>query len=359
MKKAYVKYKILVNGLNIINNCSIDGFTLKTSKFDKKIFEEHYDNKLEGVYFNLNYYLVSCFCDNNDYSYRYFESNDFDEYDVSNKTNKNNINKIVKNHKEILNKIYDFENKLRITFNVPLLFQIINVEFYNENKEFMKALCIFNPMSCWNRLLYNLDPLEFSNNSRFHFNYDIMKEEKNNQFLRAIEFYNDSFLSEKVSIRYILIFSSLEAIFNLDGIDITEKLARLSAKLLAEDNKEIYEKIYSDIKKLYKKRCNYIHGSKREEILLEDEKQLRRYVRKIILAYWLITIYTKKNAKEIIKYLDSEEKLDVQIRLVISTLNADSFDEQQLKAIRIVEEELGTKIPEKTRESILSNCKKQ
>lgn len=54
-------------------------------------------------------------------------------------------------------------------------------------------------------------------------------------------------------------FSVLEAIFNLDAEDITEKLAKYTAKLLAENNKKLYETIYKDMKNLYSKRSNYIH----------------------------------------------------------------------------------------------------
>lgn len=70
----------------------------------------------------------------------------------------------------------------------------------------------------------------------------------------------------------ILIFSALEAIFNLETEDVTEKISRYSAKLLAEENDKEYNQVYSDIKKLYKKRCDYIHGSKTNNILDEDEK---------------------------------------------------------------------------------------
>ncbi len=65
-------------------------------------------------------------------------------------------------------------------------------------------------------------------------------------------------------------FSVLEAIFNLDAEDITEKLAKYTAKLLAENNKKLYETIYKDMKNLYNKRSNYIHGSKMNSIKEKD-----------------------------------------------------------------------------------------
>lgn len=183
-----------------------------------------------------------------------------------------------------------------------------------------------------------------------------MKSTNNNQFNRALEFYNDSFESEKISSRYILIFSALESIFNLDMEDVTEKISRYSAKLLTEENDKEYNQVYSDIKKLYKKRCDYIHGSKTNNILDEDEKLLRFYVRKIIIAYWMIILHTRKTAKQILNYLNSDERLNLQIRLVISTINSGSFTEQQHKLVDIVEKELGRSIPYEIKELLYSNC---
>lgn len=81
-------------------------------------------------------------------------------------------------------------------------------------------------------------------------------------------------------------------------------------------------------------------------------------MRKIIIAYWLIILYSKKTAKQILKYLDNDEKLDLQIRLFISTINSSSFTEQQHKAVDIIEKELDESIPQETKNFLYSNCKK-
>lgn len=236
------------------------------------------------------------------------------------------------------------------------MFQIVCFEFYDEDMKFLTAVQGNRQLSFWNRLTYKIDPEEFANNSRYGMDFNAMKSTDNNQFNRALEFYNDSFDSEKISSRYILIFSTLESIFNLDRENITKKISRYSAKLLAEGNDKEYNQVYSDIKKLYKKRCDYIHGSKTNNILDEDEKLLRSYVRKIILAYWMIILYTKKTAKQILDYLNSDEKLDLQLRLFISALNSNNFTEQQHRIVDIVEKEIGQKIPEETKQIIYSKC---
>ena len=186
-----------------------------------------------------------------------------------------------------------------------------------------------------------------------------MKNTNNNHFNRALEFYNDSFESEKITTRFILIFSALEAIFNLDTENVTEKIARYSAKLLAEENKKEYDIIYTDIKKLYKKRCDYIHGTKTNNIVDADEKLLRFYVRKIIIAYWFVCIYTNKTAKQILEYLNNDEKLDLNVRICILTINAQDFSTQQRKAIDIIEKELGKEIPNETKQAILAEISKK
>ena len=83
---------------------------------------------------------------------------------------------------------------------------------------------------------------------------------------------------------------------------------------------------------------------------------LRFYVRKIILAYWAIVLYTKKTAKKILEYLNSDEKLDLQVRLFISTLNSKNFREQQHRVVDIVEKELEHGMPEQTKKALFSKC---
>lgn len=49
MKKIYVKYKILVNGLHTTTSYTIDGFTLKSANFDKNIVIGKYDESRGGA----------------------------------------------------------------------------------------------------------------------------------------------------------------------------------------------------------------------------------------------------------------------------------------------------------------------
>ena len=214
------------------------------------MFDMKYNQDNIGINLNMNLYLISCLNDYEKLTYNYFESNELTEIEVSNKITKNNLSKVLNNNKEIIDRVTDLEKKIRIIFNLPILFQSINIEFYDENKRYVGTYQFNRPISNWNRLTYNLPTNEIHNNSRFRIDFNAMKNTDNNYFNRAIEFYNDSFDSEKITNRYILIFSALEAIFNLDSEDVTEKISRYSAKLLAEDNEEDYDQIYTDIIKV-------------------------------------------------------------------------------------------------------------
>lgn len=361
MKKIYIKYKILVNGFSTVSEYKIDNFSLKTGQINEEYFsKKHNITKDETMKIDFNSYIYSCISDYKNLYYRYFENEEFIEYEISNKTNisKDNVFNILDKYPLIISNIDDLERKLRIIFNIPLMFQNIHIDVYDNSKIYICNVQLNKLISTWNRLNYNISPEEASNNSRFHFDYDSMKATGNNYFNRALDFFNNSFESEKIEVRYILLFSCLEAIFNLTAKDITTRLASVSAKLLAENNQVFFEQVFKDIKKLYEKRCNYIHGSKLNNIMEDDEKNLRRYTRKIIIAYWTIILNSNMTAKQILEYLENDEKLDIQIRMIITALNSDDFSSQQQRLLDFVEKKLNIRIPEETRNNLLSNSKK-
>lgn len=54
--------------------------------------------------------------------------------------------------------------------------------------------------------------------------------------------------------------------------------------------------------------------------------------------------------------MDSDEKLDIQVRLFISVMNSNSFTDQQHRVVDIVEKELGHEIPEQTKKALYNKC---
>lgn len=172
MKKMFIKYKILVNGLNPIGIYTLDGFTMKKGTFEERMFDMKYNQDNIGINLNMNLYLISCLNDYEKLTYNYFESNELIEIEVSNKTTKNNLSKVIDNNKKITDRTMDLEKKIRIIFNIPILFQSINIEFYDENKKYMGTYQFNRPISNWNRLTYNLPANEIYNNSRFGMDFN-------------------------------------------------------------------------------------------------------------------------------------------------------------------------------------------
>lgn len=357
MKKIYIKYKILVNGFFVNDSFKCDEFILKDGYLNENYFKEK-SLVVRDFPIDLNRFIIDCLVDYKTYRFKYFESEDFIEFEVSNKFNKANIGSFLVKKSEIIQKIFDLEQKLRLRFNIPILFPITLLEIHDENKKLLSVCQTNARWSSWNRADYPIGYQESFNNSRFDFDLNSMRNIKDFHFKRAIEFYNESFESDNIAVRFILIFSSLEAIFNLDGKKITEKLSKYSAKLLSEDNLSEYDKISEDMTNLYGKRCNYVHGTKLNCITVNDEILLRRYARKIIIAYWLLMNNSKMTARQILEYLDSNQKLDIQTRLIISALNAQNFSEQQNKLVNLIEKEIGTEIPKQTKDKILEKCDK-
>lgn len=104
-------YKILVNGLNPVGTYTLDGFTMKEGTFEEKMFDMKYNKDNTGVNLNMNLYLISCLNDYKKLTYNYFESNEFIEIEVSNKTTKYNLNKVLDKNKEITHRVTDLEKK--------------------------------------------------------------------------------------------------------------------------------------------------------------------------------------------------------------------------------------------------------
>ena len=72
MKKMFIKYKILVNGLNPIGIYTLDGFTMKKGTFKERMFDMKYNQDNIGINLNMNLYLMSCLNDYKKFTYNYF-----------------------------------------------------------------------------------------------------------------------------------------------------------------------------------------------------------------------------------------------------------------------------------------------
>lgn len=156
-------------------------------------------------------------------------------------------------------------------------------------------------------------------------------EEKNERFKKALNFYVSSFDSTAIRNRFILLFSSLEALFNISKEDITKELSEYSSKILFLSRKKRKSVRYK-IREYYKIRSGYIHGDFDYHLTIEDESILRGYVREILIIYWNISttyrIYDPQKIKALIDCTD-RYNLNLQSQLFVKCLRtpAEKYEE--------------------------------
>jgi hypothetical protein len=116
----------------------------------------------------------------------------------------------------------------------------------------------------------------------------------------AFDSFNLSYEIHNLNLIFLSLMISLESMFNLNRSEVAFQVSRNCAVLLGRD-KEDSEQIFKDIKSLYGKRSNIIHGSKDKVIAKEDIMNLRQYVRQSIKEINFIGV----DRKELLNTLNS------------------------------------------------------
>ena len=83
--------------------------------------------------------------------------------------------------------------------------------------------------------------------------------------------------------------------------------------------------IYDEIKNLYNIRSKYIHGAKKYDITLDDEKELRDYVRATLLIYWRYVEQNKLGSNQVIENLKQSVEFDFQTKMFAKYLKVTDF----------------------------------
>ena len=113
--------------------------------------------------------------------------------------------------------------------------------------------------------------------------------------------------------------SSLEALFNITGDEITKEVSTYSSNILFLNNKEKSKSKWK-ISTYYNIHSKYIHGNDGYQLTEKEESELRDYVREILLIYWDISmtynIYNPQKIKELINNI-KRTNLDIQAQLFI------------------------------------------
>lgn len=341
MKKFKMKLKMLVYGFpSLTEEYTNENFKLKTEVIDLLEIETQMTNNI----FVPSYFIASCAFQiegEEEQKCNYFETINDIEFEISNDKAKS-VKTIGKSAFEIADKIItSFTKKMRLIFNIRIIFPISLVSIYDmENNEITKMIRTKDFPSVMG-LNENFDSELFNQNSRTGFNLEKFEEtEKNNiRFARAIELFNNSFEPTDKSMRFLLLFSSLEALFVTSKQNITERIATCTSRILAYKTEEETLAMYNRMKELYNFRSKYIHGQKTKNITLELEKELRNIVRWVMLIYWNLCL-KEKGPRVIINELKENVKLPLDTRMYAIYLKSSDYSEAQKEAYTEVAIEL-------------------
>jgi hypothetical protein len=111
----------------------------------------------------------------------------------------------------------------------------------------------------------------------------------------AFDYFEFSYHTHKIEMSFLSLMTSLEILFNSGNAELTYRISRNTAVLLGNDIAES-DKIFKDIKHLYKKRSSIVHRGEvkgKEPLSNDDILKLRDYVRRSIKE--LIVIDKGKN----------------------------------------------------------------
>lgn len=233
--------------------------------------------------------------------------------------------------------IDNFKKKLRLIFNLRIIFPIYKIIILDENDKLIDFFIEYNDFPSQFGLDENFDKEQFVKNSRvgFDLNSFLLTEKNNVNFSRAISLFNDSFDSSDESIRFLLLFSCLESLFLTSRKNITENLALCTSRILLYEDSKDEEELYRKIKNLYNYRCKFIHGQKTESITYDLEMELRKIVRYVLLIYWHLCP-SGKQSNQIIKALKNKEKISLQTKIYANTIRRDNYEDAYRENLEMI-----------------------
>lgn len=304
--KLYLQF--LVQGLAVISGYSIRDFELREVEVDKLWIEEIIEknpNYMPLILINSIYEKQS----NKSY-YQCLVNSDFELSIENNNICNNRINEIVATKLREIQE--NLERELKLITNNDIILPIGLARGHDEEVGPISVSLYSHKTSKEKTSNYNSDKYITRLCQRLNKNISIDSLNKlgvkNSRFERSLEFYFSSFDINNISVSFTLLFSSLEALFNIDKQAIANSIANGSSKILFLDKKN-EKKMFFKIKAFYDKRSRYIHGNEPDIITEENEFDLREIVRLVILMYWQISIINDfSESSEIISFINKHDK---------------------------------------------------
>jgi len=324
--KLFYKNKILISGIFPLKNYKIDGYIEKTGIFDKKMINV---NDPEHIFYSAGHLINSCYqcVGKKEVNYEFFESEELVEYEVNDELNKDEIHMIFL--EEQTNKIDLLQEKIRLLTGLAITLPVFLTTIYKDDVFYT---CVGNvTWTTTNLKVHDYDDdmkQKLQNRLNFHMSNSTIIElkGKNSRYERALNFYNNSFNSSDIGVRFTLLFSSLEALFNITAENITDEVSKYASKILFL-NKNKSKSSKWKIIDYYDIRSKYIHGNDGFVITKKIEHNLREYVREILLIYWCISMtYNITDAQEIKNFLDriDNDTIDIKVQLFVKYLRTDT-----------------------------------
>ncbi len=329
--KLYYTNKILINGLFPMNRFKIDGYIQKTERYDESLIKTKHK---DYIFYIGGYLTKSCYSVKGEKGafYEYFENDEPFEIEInSHIEDKENLEKelITKINK----KVRILEKKLRLITNLKIGLPIFKATICDSSQNIITWVGSMDNQSSAFAISKYTPKMKEILVKRLNFYISdktlLELEEKNVRFKRAITFFINSFVPSDSGVRFTLLISALESLFNISGEDIIKTVSKYGSKILflsCKDKKKISEKI----RNYYEIRSNYVHGNTPLPITEENEFDLRELIREILLIYWYISINKNIfNATDIIHFLDitNRKNLDLNIQLFIKALHITNYEE--------------------------------
>jgi hypothetical protein len=316
----YYKTKILISGIFPMVDFKLDGFVEKTGLYNENMIDA---NDSDYIFYSSGHLLNSMYsCKEKEGNhYEYFENEEMIKYEVDDEISRTDIEKKILD--EQFEKVNLLQKKIRLLTGIGITLPVFKTNIYNDRGDFYTYVGGIN----WevSRIAVSDYDTELKTKleQRLHLyiadSTVINLEEKNIRYKRALNFYLRSFESQDVGIRFTLLFSALESLFNISGDEVTKEVSTYSSNILFLSSEERSKSKWK-ISTYYDIRSRYIHGNDGYQLTAKQESELRDYVREILLIYWNISmvynIYDPQNIKELINNT-KRNNLDIQVQLFI------------------------------------------
>lgn len=205
-------------------------------------------------------------------------------------------------------RVDDMEKHLIFTTNLHIFFPVVKINVCSEDEN-IKMMCGYlnnrpMPYGKWTWVTENIN---LTKRLQFHVDKDCFDRFKiakeHTRYNRAFDYYIRSFYEFDYSSAFCILCSALDAITGSSHANKTkERLAKYSSILFCIPLEMEQQK--SKMQHFYKLRSDFTHG-KGSKITVQDEIELREYVRRFLIVYFLFWQEMEiKNEPQMLQKLD-------------------------------------------------------